>query len=86
MRDNFYLMLEEAKADPGNIQRPGKTLIEPISRKYMPWAGSIAAGLVLLLGGFWIGKQQSYPLECRGSTLKWLPPMNWKHCKGKSNP
>ncbi len=66
LRDNFYLMLEEAKADPGNIQRPGKTLIEPISRKYMPWAGSIAAGLVLLLGGFWIGKQQSYPLEMPG--------------------
>ncbi len=63
LRENFYLMLEEAKADANleSVDILGKTLVEPIFWKYMPWAGSIAAGLALLLGGFWIGRQQTYP-------------------------
>ncbi len=59
LRENFYSMLDNAKAAPESGSGPKNTLIEPTIWKFTPWAGSIAAGLALLLAGFWIGSQQT---------------------------
>lgn len=62
LRKNFFSMLEEAKSGQREAaaRHEERTLVEPVFWKQARWIGSMAAGLALLLGGFWMGRLQFF--------------------------
>ncbi len=59
LRENFLSMLEIEKSVLEQAEPKKSNLVEPVFWKHAFLMGKIAAGLSLLLGGMWIGKQQA---------------------------